>query len=142
MPLPLVPIAIAVGALLFMRSRKSKNGDAGGGGAPEPVTYSLNLEELRETPEFRFRVGDTLIVDLPNNPPNIWKVYTEAVQGEPVIVWEEEDLPPPEPEPGAYGTHRFSIVAHEAGNLTADFALLTHDEAQTLDSAPTLIIIS
>ena len=141
MPLPLVPIAIAVGALMFMRSRKSKNGDAGGG-APEPVTYSLNLEELRETPEFRFRVGDTLLVDLPNNPPNIWKVYTEAVQGEPVIVWEEEDLPPPEPEPGSYGTHRFSIVAHEPGNLTADFALLTQDEAQTLDSAPTLIIIS
>lgn len=127
MAFPLIPIAIAAIAVLVLGKKgKKKNGN---GGAPAHIVIDFAADDA--IPEqIDLAVGDSVEFRLAVVAPGTWTLFTEAVQGEPVVVTEEVIMEPDEPIPGEYGTYVATIEAHERGQVKVDLTLMGVDDVQ------------
>lgn len=142
MAFPVVPILIAGVALMALAGKKKSNGKTGTdvGDGPEVVLVD-GLEEFEEL--IKLKPGDELQVALDETAPYVWQLYTEAVEGSPVVVVEQQVQPPEggAPMPGEPVTRLFRIYAEEsAGKIQADFLLAHASDPNNVQEQASMVI--
>jgi hypothetical protein len=141
MALPVIPLLIVAGLALL--GRKPKRPEPTPTPTPTGQEFNFDLDGLKETPEIAVRVGDKIHIQLPIQValPAAWQIFTEAVEGEPVVVVTQEDVGLQQPLPGLSGFRLFHLEPQAPGTVNVSVSNLTADN-QSLDSAATVLKIA
>lgn len=151
MALPIVPLAIAAVLAIAASGKKKRRHTTP---APQPTPdggeiYAFGLGDFGTDEEAVMEVavipGDAMRFDFETVPgPYSWYLFSEVVEGKPVLEVAEEFIQPSEGSPpGAPGHYMADIMVHPGvGSVAIDFMLLESENSPPLEHKKVLVLVA